>query len=55
MAYPGDYHYYLDKIHAEQDAEKRRLVAEQSAKKQAEKRAKQAEKKSGKNKKAIAP
>ena len=55
VAYPGDYHYYLDKIHAEQDAEKRRLVAEQSAKKQAEKRAKQAEKKSGKNKKAIAP
>ncbi|MFN9173447.1 MAG: ABC-F family ATP-binding cassette domain-containing protein, partial [Synechocystis sp.] len=55
VAYPGDYHYYLDKIHAEQEAEKRRLVAEQTAKKQAEKRAKQADKKAGKTKKAIAP
>jgi len=55
MPYLGDYHYYLDKVHAEQDAEKRRLIAEQTAKKQAEKRAKQADKKSGKTKKAIAP
>jgi ATP-binding cassette subfamily F protein 3 len=55
VAYAGDYHYYLDKIHAEQEAEKRRLIAEQTAKKQAEKRAKQAEKKAGKTKKAIVP
>ena len=55
VAYAGDYHYYLDKIQAEQEAEKRRLIAEQTAKKQAEKRAKQAEKKAGKTKKAIAP
>jgi ATP-binding cassette subfamily F protein 3 len=50
VVYAGDYHYYLDKIHAEQAAEKRRLVAEQTAKKQAEKRAKQAAKKAAKAK-----
>ncbi|MGA1622893.1 MAG: ABC-F family ATP-binding cassette domain-containing protein [Synechocystis sp.] len=50
VVYPGDYHYYLDKIHAEQEAESRRLIAEQTAKKQAEKRAKQAAKKAAKAK-----
>lgn len=55
VVYPGDYHYYLDKIHAEQAAAKHRRVAEQAAQKQAEKRAKQAEKKATKKNKAIAP
>jgi ATP-binding cassette subfamily F protein 3 len=50
IVYPGDYHYYLDKIHAEQEAESRRLIAEQTAKKQAEKRAKHAAKKAAKAK-----
>ena len=56
VVYSGDYHYYLEKLEAEKAEEKRRLAAEQSAKKQAEKRAKQAAKKAEqKSKKVIAP
>ena len=52
VAYPGDYHYYLDRI--EEEKEKARQEAEAAAKaaKQAAKRAKQAEKKKKKKAKA---
>ncbi|BFM40982.1 ABC-F family ATP-binding cassette domain-containing protein [Synechocystis sp. LKSZ1] len=50
--YLGDYHYYLDKIEAEKQAERLRLEAEKQAQKQAEKRAKEATKKAEKKKKA---
>lgn len=56
VAYAGDYHYYLEKLEAEKAEEKRRLAAEQNAKKQAEKRAKQAAKKTEqKSKNVTAP
>ena len=54
IVYPGDYHYYLDKIEEEKLKEKQRIEAEKKAAKQAEKRAKQAEKKKQKKKKAKA-
>ena len=54
IVYPGDYHYYLDKMEEEKLKEKQRIEAEKKAAKQAEKRAKQAEKKKQKKKKAKA-
>ncbi|MBV5261749.1 ABC-F family ATP-binding cassette domain-containing protein [Synechococcus moorigangaii CMS01] len=48
IVYNGDYHYYLEKIEQEKEAEKRRLKAEQDALKKAEKKAKQLAKKTAK-------
>ncbi len=45
LVYNGDYHYYLDKLEEEKQAEKRRLEAEKLAAKKAEKAQKQKEKK----------
>jgi ATP-binding cassette subfamily F protein 3 len=45
LVYPGDYHYYLDKIEEDKEKERQRIEAEKKATKQAEKRAKQAAKK----------
>ncbi len=50
--YLGDYHYYLDKVEEEKQAEKNRLEVEKQAQKQAEKRAKETAKKADKKKKA---
>ncbi len=44
VTYAGDYHYYLNKIKAEQATEKRRLAAAVEEEKRAAKRAKQAQK-----------
>ena len=52
--YPGDYHYYLEKIEEAKQKEKQRLAAEEKAAKQAAKRAKQAEKKKQKKAQATA-
>ncbi|MDJ0634188.1 MAG: ABC-F family ATP-binding cassette domain-containing protein [Xenococcaceae cyanobacterium MO_188.B29] len=54
IVYPGDYHYYLDKIEEAKEQERQRKEAEAKAAKQAAKRAKQAEKKKQKKKKAKA-
>ena len=54
IVYPGDYHYYLDKIEEEKEKERKRIEADKKAAKQAEKRVKQAEKKKQKKKKAKA-
>ncbi len=54
LVYPGDYHYYLDKIEEAKEQERQRKEAEAKAAKQAAKRAKQAEKKKQKKKKAKA-
>ena len=54
IVYPGDYHYYLDKIEEAKEKERQRIEAEKKAAKQAAKRAKQAEKKKQKQKKAKA-
>lgn len=45
LVYNGDYHYYLDKLEEEKQAEKRRIEAEKLAAKKAEKAQKQKEKK----------
>ncbi|MGK7947421.1 MAG: ABC-F family ATP-binding cassette domain-containing protein [Xenococcaceae cyanobacterium] len=54
IVYPGDYHYYLDKIEEAKEKERQLKEAEAKAAKQAAKRAKQAEKKKQKKKKAKA-
>ncbi|MEB3224917.1 MAG: ABC-F family ATP-binding cassette domain-containing protein [Synechococcus sp.] len=46
IVYNGDYHYYLEKIEQEKEAERRRLKAEQDAAKKAAKKAKDEAKKS---------
>ena len=51
ITYPGDYHYYLDKLEEAREKERQRIEAEKKAAKQAAKRAKQAEKKKQKKKK----
>ncbi len=51
IVYPGDYHYYLEKIEQEKAAEKARIKAEQDAKKKAAKKAKNEAKKLEKKKK----
>jgi ATP-binding cassette subfamily F protein 3 len=52
LVYSGDYHYYLDKLQEEKEAEKRRIEAEKLAAKKAEKLKKEKEKQ--KQKKAMA-
>lgn len=52
IGYPGDYHYYLDKIEEEKEKARQKAEAELKAVKQAAKRAKQAEKKKKKKAKA---
>ena len=54
IVYPGDYHYYLDKLEEARQKEIQQIEAAKKAAKQAEKRAKQAEKKKQKKKKAKA-
>ena len=44
VAYPGDYHYYLDRVEEEKEKARQQAEAEIKAAKQAAKRAKQAEK-----------
>ena len=52
VIYPGDYHYYLDKIAEEKEKARQKAEAELKAAKQAAKRAKQAAKKKQKKAKA---
>lgn len=54
IVFPGDYHYYLDKIAEEQEKARQQAEAAAKAAKQEEKRAKQADKKKAKKKKAKA-
>ncbi|MEM7590604.1 MAG: ABC-F family ATP-binding cassette domain-containing protein [Cyanobacteria bacterium P01_A01_bin.83] len=54
VVYPGDYHYYLDKIAEEKEKARQQAEAKLKAEKQAAKRAKQAQKKKNKQKKAKA-
>ena len=54
VAYPGDYHYYLDKIEEEKEKARQKAELELKAAKKKAKQAKQAEKKKAKQKKAKA-
>ena len=54
VAYPGDYHYYLDRIEEEKEKARQQAEAELKAAKKKAKQAKQNEKKKNKQKKAKA-
>ena len=54
IAYPGDYHYYLDRLAEEKEKARQEAEAKQKAEKQQAKRAKQADKKKQKQKQAKA-